>query len=80
MTVRVVPAAIEVVSADVDREGLAAGDRAAGEDDGRAPGSTVPAVYVQLLVVRIVPARVSVPDGLLMTIGGGCRWPWSTPR
>ena len=35
-----------------------------------APGSTVPAVYVQLLAVRIVPARVSVPDGLLMTTSG----------
>ena len=30
----------------------------------------MPAVYVQLLVVRIVPARVSVPEGLLMTIAG----------
>ena len=30
----------------------------------------VPAVYVQLLVVRIVPARVSVPEGLLMTRSG----------
>ena len=34
------------------------------------PGSSVPAVYVQLWVVRIVPARVSVPDGLLMTTAG----------
>ncbi len=34
------------------------------------PGSSVPAVYVQLWVVRIVPARVSVPDGLLMTSSG----------
>src|SRR5437867_994512 len=34
------------------------------------PASSVPAVYVQLFVVRIVPARVSVPDGLLMTSGG----------
>src|SRR4029078_12955213 len=34
------------------------------------PGSTVPAVYVQLWVVRIVPARVSVPAGLLMTRAG----------
>ena len=34
------------------------------------PGSSVPAVYVQLLAVRIVPARVSVPDGLLMTTRG----------
>ena len=31
------------------------------------PGSSVPAVYVQLRPVRIVPARVSVPDGLSMT-------------
>ena len=30
------------------------------------PGSTVPAVYVQLWAVRIVPARVSVPEGLLI--------------
>ena len=35
------------------------------------PGSSVPAVYVQLWLVRIVPARVSVPDGLLMTTGAG---------
>ena len=34
------------------------------------PGSRVPAVYVQLLVVRMVPARVSVPEGLLMTRAG----------
>ena len=34
------------------------------------PGSTVPPVYVQLWVVRIVPARVSVPEGLLMTSRG----------
>ena len=34
------------------------------------PGSSVPAVYVQLFAVRIVPARVSVPDGLLMTTSG----------
>ena len=34
------------------------------------PGSTVPAVYVQSWVVRIVPARVSVPEGLLMTTRG----------
>src|SRR5258705_415734 len=34
------------------------------------PASTVPAVYVQLCVVRIVPARVRVPDGLLMTNRG----------
>ena len=34
------------------------------------PGSSVPAVYVQALVVRIVPARVSVPEGLLMTSSG----------
>src|SRR5438093_195454 len=34
------------------------------------PGSSVPAVYVQLFVVRIVPTRLSVPDGLLMTSGG----------
>ena len=34
------------------------------------PGSSVPAVYVQLWSVRIVPARVSVPEGLLMTSGG----------
>ena len=34
------------------------------------PGSTVPAVYVQPVAVRIVPARVSVPEGLLMTTGG----------
>ena len=34
------------------------------------PGSTVPAVYVQLVAVRIVPARVRVPDGLLMTTSG----------
>ena len=34
------------------------------------PGSSVPAVYVQLWVVRMVPARVSVPDGLLMTTVG----------
>ena len=34
------------------------------------PPLTVPAVYVQLLVVRIVPARVSVPAGLLMTRAG----------
>ncbi len=34
------------------------------------PGSTVPAVYVQLVAVRRVPARVSVPEGLLMTSGG----------
>src|SRR5436309_682166 len=34
------------------------------------PGSTVPAVYVQLFVVRIVPARLSVPEGLLMTSSG----------
>ena len=31
------------------------------------PGSSVPPVYVQLLLVRIVPARLSVPAGLLMT-------------
>ena len=31
------------------------------------PGSSAPAVYVQLRPVRIVPARVSVPDGLSMT-------------
>src|SRR4029079_19529782 len=31
---------------------------------------SVPAVYVQLWVVRIVPARVRVPLGLLMTRGG----------
>src|SRR5438093_2470479 len=37
------------------------------------PGSSVPAVYVQLFVVRIVPARLSVPEGLLMTSSGG--WP-----
>ena len=41
------------------------------------PGSIVPAVYVQLLVVRSVPARVSVPEGLLMTserqVAGGGR-------
>ena len=45
------------------------------------PGSSVPAVYVQLLAVRIVPARVSVPDGLLMTTRG--RLPlrsWSASR
>ena len=34
------------------------------------PGSSVPAVYVQSLAVRIVPARVSVPEGLLMTTTG----------
>ncbi len=34
------------------------------------PGSTVPAVYVQPVAVRIVPARVSVPEGLLMTTAG----------
>ena len=34
------------------------------------PGSSVPAVYVQLFVVRIVPARLSVPEGLLMTSSG----------
>ena len=34
------------------------------------PGSSVPAVYVQSLPVRIVPARVSVPLGLLMTTSG----------
>ena len=34
------------------------------------PGSSVPAVYVQLWLVRSVPARVSVPDGLLMTTRG----------
>ena len=27
-------------------------------------------MYVQLLPVRIVPARVSVPDGLLITTSG----------
>ena len=47
-----------------------AGDRAAGEDDRRGARVDVPAVYVQLWVVRIVPARVSVPDGLLMTTLG----------
>src|SRR5207249_586756 len=36
------------------------------------PASTVPAVYVQLFGVRIVPARVSVPEGLLMTRRGSC--------
>src|SRR3970040_3121578 len=30
------------------------------------PGSRVPLVWVQLLVVRMVPVRVRVPDGLLM--------------
>ena len=35
-----------------------------------APGSTVPAVYVQLFCVRSVPAIVSVPLGLLMTTSG----------
>ena len=34
------------------------------------PGSSVPAVYVQPVVVRIVPASVSVPEGLLMTTLG----------
>ncbi len=34
------------------------------------PGSRVPAVYVQLLAVRSVPARLSVPEGLLMTTMG----------
>ena len=31
------------------------------------PGSRVPAVYVQLRPVRMVPTSVSVPDGLLIT-------------
>src|SRR5437763_180926 len=34
------------------------------------PGSTVPAVQVHELEVRIVPTRVSVPPALLMTRGG----------
>ena len=34
------------------------------------PGSRVPALTVQLWVVRIVPARVSVPEGLVMTTRG----------
>ena len=72
LTVSVVPAAMGRRRPEVDGvEGLAAGDRAAREDDAwRLPGSSVPAVYVQLFAVRIVPARVSVPDGLLMTTGG----------
>ena len=34
------------------------------------PGSTVPAVYVQLFAVRSVPAIVSVPLGLLIAMSG----------
>ena len=34
------------------------------------PALTVPAVYVQLWLVRIVPARTRVPAGLLMTSAG----------
>ena len=58
--VRVVPAAIEVVAREVDVvEGVAAGDRAARRRRrARCPDRRVPAVYVQLWVVRIVPARV----------------------
>ena len=35
-----------------------------------APGSMVPPTYVQLLAVLIVPARLRMPAGLLMTSGG----------
>ena len=53
-------------------QGVAAGDRrGAREDDRRgARVERVPAVYVQPLPVRIVPARVSVPAGLSMTTAG----------
>ena len=34
------------------------------------PGSSVPPLYVQVFVVRIVPASVSVPDGLLIVTQG----------
>src|SRR5207247_2037912 len=71
VTVRVVPAAIEVVARmstalRVCEPAIVPPAKTSVE----VPGSSVPAVYVQLLAVRIVPARVRVPDGLLMTTAG----------
>ena len=70
-TVRVVPAAMVVVARKSTEAKVwlpvivpPAKTRAA------VPGSSVPPVYVQLLLVRIVPARLSVPESLLMTNTG----------
>ena len=69
------------IADDVVERHARAADRAAGEDDASScPGRRVPAVYVQPVAVRIVPARVSVPEGLLMTSGGRLPRPWSTRR
>ena len=71
LTVRVVPAAIEVVArrSTFARVWLPVTVPPA-KTSVAVPGSTVPAVYVQLLAVRIVPAIVRVPLGLLMTTSG----------
>ena len=70
-TVSVVPAAIEVVARK--STALSVCDPVIvppAKTRVDVPGSTVPAVNVQLAAVRIVPASVSVPLGLLMTTGG----------
>ena len=74
------PVRVVAVPADADRARistllrLGAADRAAGEDDGRGARVEGPGGRnVQLLVVRMrppVPARLRVPDGLLMATGG----------
>ncbi len=69
--VRVVPAAIVVVarksSAPSVCEPVTVPPAKTTSED---PWSTVPAAYVQPFDVRIVPASVSVPDGLLMLTSG----------
>ena len=69
--VRVVPAAIEVVA----RRSIALRVWLPvivppPKTTVEVPGSRVPPTYVQAVVVRMVPARVSVPAGLSMTSSG----------
>ena len=77
LTVRVVPAAIVVVArkSTALRVWLPLIVPPA-KTSVEVPGSSVPAVYVQLLAVRMVPARVSVPRRLVdddqgQAAGGG---------
>ena len=71
VTVRVVPAAIEVVGRTSTALRLCEPVIVPpAKTSVEVPGSSVPAVYVQLLVVRMVPARVSVPGGLVDDDGG----------
>ncbi len=69
--VRVVPAAIVVVARK--SSALRVCDPVTvppAKTTSEVPGSTVPALYVQLWLVRIVPTRLSVPEGLSMTRAG----------